>query len=178
MKLTKKFSDPTLAGLNTLKVFKRTTARGILIDGDEILLIYTKQYDDYSFPGGGVDDEEALEEGLRRELAEETGAQNVHVVAPFGKVEEIRPIHYPDYEAMHQTSYFFRCTCDRELGEATPEAYEVQNGSVAVWVDLGEAIAHNRRVIEENPEHIGLSIHRETWVLERILEEQLRENTG
>ncbi len=178
MRVIKKFSDPTLEGTKPQEIFRRTTARGILVDGDEILLIYTKYYDDYSFPGGGVDDEEALEEGLRRELAEETGAQNVQVIGPFGKVEELRSIHYPEYEAMHQTSFFFRCTCDRELGEAKPEAYEVENGSVPVWVKIQEAIAHNRRLIEENPKHIGLSIHRETWVLEQIFQEQRKKNAG
>jgi len=172
MNLIKNYVHEDVENKILTNIHKRITARGIIMNGDEILMIYTKRYNDYSFPGGGVDPDEAIEEGLLRELSEETGAQNVKIISAFGRVEELRPIHYPEYDAMHQISYFYTCSADRKLGKANPEAYELKNGSEPVWVKLVDAIEHNRKVIEQNDESIGLSIHRETMVLEKILENQ------
>lgn len=172
MKLIESYTHGEIVDRKLTNIHKRTTARGIIMNGDEILMIYTKRYNDYSFPGGGVDPDEAIEDCLLRELSEETGAQNVKIISAFGRVEELRPIHYPEYDAMHQTSYFYTCTADQKLGKANPEAYELQNGSEPVWVKLEKAIEHNKKVIEQNDSSIGFSIHRETMVLEKILEAQ------
>jgi len=154
-------------------LFNRTAARGIIMNGDDILLIYTKRYNDYSFPGGGVDDNEDILEGLRRELNEETGAQNISVKEPFGIYEEIRSTHYEGYDYMDMKSYFYKCSADKELGEASPEDYEVKNGSEPVWVNILEAIAHNKKVISAKEASMGLSIVRETEVLEMVVEDLL-----
>ena len=50
----------------------RHAARGIVLKGEDILLLYTQRYHDYSLPGGGIDDGEDEVEGLIRELREET----------------------------------------------------------------------------------------------------------
>lgn len=169
------YVHPLLKGEMPKKIYKRVAARGIIMKEDRILLIYTKRYDDYSLPGGGVDLEkgELIEEALIREIEEETGAQNVQVVKAFGLFEELRPIHYPEYDAMHQISYIYFCEADEVLGEAKPESYELANGSIAVWVSLDEAIAHNQEVIMKNPKSMGLSIERETAVLRLIKERNL-----
>lgn len=48
------------AGINleSDKFLNRTATRAIVMDGDNILLLYTRRYNDFSFPGGGVDDGE------------------------------------------------------------------------------------------------------------------------
>ena len=55
----------------------RHAARGIVIKGESILLLHTQRYNDYSLPGGGIDDGEDEIAGLKRELQEETGASGV-----------------------------------------------------------------------------------------------------
>lgn len=56
--------------LESGKFLNRAATRAIVMDGDDILLLYTRRYDDFSFPGGGVDHVEDLETALRRELQE------------------------------------------------------------------------------------------------------------
>lgn len=158
--------------LEDKKILKRVTARGIIVDKEDILMIYTKRYNDYSFPGGGVDSEESLIEGLKRELAEETGAQNVNVLNEFGIFEEIRPTHIDGYDCMHQISYFYLCSADRKLGKANPESYEISNGSEPIWVNIKKAIDHNFEVIKNKDESMGYSVQRETYVLQKILSEK------
>lgn len=173
MKILKKDIHESLKNMNIedKKILKRITARGIIIDKEDILLIYTKRYNDYSFPGGGVDSEESIIEGLKRELAEETGAKNVNILNEFGIFEEIRPTHIEGYDCMNQISYFYLCSADRELGKANPESYEISNGSKPIWVNIKKAINHNLEVIKNKDESMGYSVQRETYVLEKILSE-------
>jgi 8-oxo-dGTP pyrophosphatase MutT (NUDIX family) len=72
-----------------------------------ILLLFTERYNDFSFPGGGVDPGEDLEVGLRRELEEETGTRNVRVQSHAGYIEEFRPHKRSGFDLMHMTSHFF-----------------------------------------------------------------------
>jgi len=46
--------------------------------------MYTQRYEDYSLPGGGLDDEEDKVEGMIRELSEETGAKDITNIQAFG----------------------------------------------------------------------------------------------
>lgn len=171
MRLLKKHIQETVHSIHQPITFERTAARGIVIHGNEILLIYTKRYNDYSIPGGGVDPHENIKEGLVRELKEETGAKNVAILDAFGVYEEFRPTHYEDYDIMHMNSYFYTCSADYILGEAKPEEYEIRNGSVAKWVSIEDAIAHNKKVMADKEDSMGLSIERETFVLELIQKE-------
>jgi 8-oxo-dGTP pyrophosphatase MutT (NUDIX family) len=72
-------------------IFERQAVRAIIPRGRDILLLYTRRYDDYSFPGGGLDAGEDPIDGLRRELQEETGAANVTVESYVGYLDEHRP---------------------------------------------------------------------------------------
>lgn len=154
-------------------ILERPAARGIILDGHDVLMIYTRRYNDYSFPGGGVDEGEDLVTGLLRELSEETGAKNVSVLETFGDYEEFRPSYYDGIDVIHMISRYYICSADRELGQAHPEDYEINNGSVPVWINIHEAIAHNEAVMNAREQSMGLSIDRETAVLKLIVQEYL-----
>ncbi|WBW97121.1 NUDIX domain-containing protein [Oceanirhabdus sp. W0125-5] len=156
------------------KIYERIAARAIILKGSKILLLYTKRYNDYSFPGGGVDPEEDLITGLKRELSEETGATNVEVLEEYGLIDEYRPSYYDDSDLIHMTSYFYVCKIDEKLGESNLEDYEIANGMSTIWIDINEAIRHNKEVIANKEESMGLSIERETFVLEMIAKELLK----
>jgi len=161
--------------LNTTegRTFERTSARGIILRGTKILLIYTKYYNDYSFPGGGVDPKEDLITGLKRELAEETGAKNIEVLQEFGYIDEYRPHYKPEYDLIHMESYFYVCRVEEDFDNIQLEDYEVANGSSPVWIELDEAIKHNKQVIANQEKSMGFSIERETLVLELVKKELL-----
>lgn len=135
--------------------------------GSSILLLYTERYEDYSLPGGGLDGDEDRIEGMMRELSEETGAQDIVNIKPFGAYEEYRPWHKPDYDIVHMISYCYTCDINKELGQSKMESYELKNGMKAMWVDIHEAIAHNQKTLA-NSEKKGLSIEREIFLLQLI----------
>lgn len=69
-------------------------------------------------------------------------------------------------------SYYYICMIDEQLGHTQLEDYEIANGMSAVWINLNEAILHNRQVMINQESSMGFSIERETWVLELIASEQ------
>ena len=130
MRLLKSTVHPDLSSLDG-KVLERVAARAIVLKGEEILLMYTERYHDYTLPGGGVDQGENLIEGLKRELSEETGAQNVRDIQAFGCYEEYRPWYKDDADYMHMLSYCYLCQIDDELAENALEKSMYSLGSSA-----------------------------------------------
>ena len=104
-----------------------------------------------------------------RELSEETGAKDIKNIKPFGAYEEYRPWYKPDYDIQHMISYCYTCEVNKELGNSNFESYEIKNGMKALWVNIHEAIKHNKKTMATS-EKKGMSIERETFLLERILE--------
>ena len=109
-------------------------------------------------------------EGMIRELQEETGAQDIKNIKPFGIYEEYRPWYKPDFDIQHMISYCYTCEINKALGSSKLEAYEIKNGMEAKWVDIHEAIRHNKNTMSTSDKK-GMSIERETFLLERIVEQ-------
>ncbi len=170
MRLIKAMTHKAVTNING-KTFDRRSARGIILNGFKILMIYTKRYNDYSFPGGGIEPDEDLVTGLQRELSEETGATRIEVLQEFGYIDEYRPHYKPEYDLIHMKSYFYVCKIEHNFEDIQMEDYEVANGSRPVWIDIREAIAHNKTVIANQEASMGFSIERETHVLELVLQE-------
>lgn len=172
MNILKTHYHPDVKTLEDKSTFTRLATRAITLQGDNILLLYTERYEDYSLPGGGLDAGEDQIAGMIRELSEETGATGIENVQAFGAYEEYRPWHKADFDIQHMISYCYTCDIDPELGNAHMESYEIKNGMKAVWVNIHQAIQHNMNTIA-NSEKKGMSIERETFLLELIVDRLL-----
>lgn len=170
MRLIKKIVHQDIGRIEG-KIYKRRASRGIILKDSKVLLLYTERYNDYSFPGGGVDKEEDLVTGLKRELVEEVGAQNIQILSEFGYIDEFRPHYKAQYDYMHMLSYFYVCKIDEKMQPAKLERHEIANGMSPVWIDIDEAIKHNKRVMEKKEASMGMSIERETLALELVAKE-------
>jgi len=169
MQILKTHYHPEVTSLENKTMHTRMATRSIAKHGDKILLMYTERYEDYSLPGGGLDDDEDKIQGMMRELIEETGAKDITNIKPFGIYEEYRPWYKSDFEIQHMISYCYTCNISKELGESNLESYEKKNGMKAVWVNIHEAIAHNTKTMASSSKK-GLSIERETFLLKLIAE--------
>ena len=167
MQILKTHYHPDIKTLENKSIFTRLATRSIAIQGDSILLLYTERYEDYSLPGGGLDENEDKIKGMIRELREETGAKNIKNVKPFGAYEEYRPWYKPDFDIQHMISYCYTCEISKDLGTAKMEAYEINNGMKARWVNIHEAIKHNTQTMATSNKK-GMSIERETFLLKLI----------
>ena len=108
-----------------------------------------------------------------RELREETGAQEIQNIQPFGAYEEYRPWYKPDYDIQHMISYCYTCEINKVLGDSKMESHEIRNGMKAVWINIHKAIAHNETTMAGSAKK-GMSIERETFLLKLIVERQMK----
>lgn len=78
---------------------KRINGRAIIIDGDEILLMFRRKIKNgivneyYAIPGGGQEENETIEECVKREINEEFNL-NIEVKEYLGQVEDDNNIGY------------------------------------------------------------------------------------
>lgn len=114
-------------------------AVAILIKDNEILLMWRnkegKEY--WTFPGGGVEGDEKIEEAIIRELREETTVE--------GKVEKLLYHQIYDHESDNNwgsEQYFYLCSYvlgEPKLREDSPEAEKMKTGTNLFepqWVPL------------------------------------------
>jgi ADP-ribose pyrophosphatase YjhB (NUDIX family) len=172
MRLLKSTIHPDIID-SSAKSFTRKATRAIVLKGNNILLLYTKRYHDYSLPGGGIDEGESNVAGLVRELKEETGAHNVQNIEEFGMYEEFRPWHKTGFDIIHMQSYCYICSIDEELLEPEFESHEIDNGMHPIWINIHQAISHNEHTIANSTKK-GLSIERETYLLKLIVSELVK----
>lgn len=167
MDILKTHYHPEIDTLKNKTIFTRLATRSIALKGNNILLLYTARYDDYSLPGGGLNPNESKIIGMQRELEEETGAKQITNIKPYGIYEEYRPWYKEDFDVQHMISYCYTCDISKVLGTSSMESYEIKNGMKALWVNINDAITHNEKIIATSDKK-GMSIERETFLLKHI----------
>src|SRR5260221_9602481 len=77
-------------------------ARAIIIEGDKILAMHRNKYGSeyFTLVGGRIDDGETAEQGLIREVREETGLQ----------VTSARLVYIEEHPAPYNEQYIYLCT--------------------------------------------------------------------
>lgn len=151
------------------EVNRRTAVRAALQYGDRILMVKTNR-GDYKFPGGGVQEGEALEEALLREIAEETGYVSVQLGDMLGKVIQQRQ-DYKDksrYFVMESIYYVGNLTDLKNIG-LNLDAYEDELDFRGEFVSIREALDENKKLLQDISLERNDWLEREIIVLEHIL---------
>lgn len=140
----------------------RVASRGLIIDGDKILLSHELNTGVYMSPGGGLEEGETLEECCVRELREETG-YDVRVVEPFIIINEYC------FETMYVSNYFL-CEIIGK-GESHLTEIEVEHGIVSEWVEIPKALEIFGEYAKKS-EDVGSLYRREYTVINKYLEKR------
>ncbi len=154
-------------------VFRRPSARAIILQGDKIALVYSKKEKYFKFPGGGIHDEEDKKEALIREVREESGMVVIpDSIREFGSVLRRQKSDKSEDTIFEQENFYYFCDVQDELVDQDLDDYEKDAGFVLRVVDIDTAIAANdiytsERYFDE------VMIKRELRVLKLIKDEIL-----
>lgn len=91
----------------TEKFFFRPSAYGFILRDKEVLVMGNRSNDKLWFPGGGIEIDERLEEGLTREVKEETGLKIE--IGELVLTTENFFYYQPLDEAYHAFIFFYVC---------------------------------------------------------------------
>ena len=152
-------------------VFRRPSARAILLKENKIALVYSRKEKYYKFPGGGIHDDEDKREALIREVREEVGLVVVpESIREYGSVLRRQKSTVKDGEIFEQENYYYFCEVQDEAVGQELDAYEDEAGFVLRIVDIDEAIATNAAYTSDDFFN-EIMIKREKRVLEMIKQE-------
>ena len=152
------------------KVFRRPSARGIIIKNEKIALVYSQKEKYYKFPGGGIKDSEDMKEALIREVKEEVGL----IVIPgsireFGSVIRRQKGNYSPDTVFEQENYYFFCKTSDEITGQNLDDYEKEAEFTLRFVKIDEAIKTNQEYHSDDLFN-EIMIKRELKVLQMIKE--------
>ena len=162
-------------------VFRRPSARAIIIKDGKIAMVYSKKYNYYKFPGGGIEATESMEDALIREVSEETGLCVIkNSIQEYGQVHRVQKGTKEDI--FIQDNYYFLCCVKEALGQQNLDKYEADEGFTLEFLEPQSAIDVNRETKLDDFSQV--MIEREALVLELLIQEgyfevggKLHENT-
>ncbi len=124
--------DLTKADVSHLNA--RRGARAILQYNDQFVIIYNKNWNLYTLPGGGINDDESPEAALQREVLEETGFKVKNI-----KKTVILTEHFRDSIWEH---HFFLCEADGDPQKPQHTKEERAAGMEVHIVPLETVLSH------------------------------------
>lgn len=134
----------------------RKAVRGIVFDSDEnIALIHAKSAGYYSLPGGGVKDNETLEEGIIRECKEETGC-DVEIIEYIGTTLEYRKENRLLNESY---GYTLKTVGEKGFPIFVGDESEAERKSVVIWVSVAEAIRLIESILPVSKPQSGIELY-------------------
>lgn len=126
------------------KVFKRPSARGIIIEEQKIALVYSKKENYYKFPGGGIKQNEDMKEALIREVREEVGLTVIpESIEEFGSVMRRQKSNNEPDTVFEQENFYFLCRTENSILEQELDDYEKEAEFILRFTDIDKAIKIN-----------------------------------
>ena len=134
-----------------------TRARAILINSnDEVLMCYSNGLQHYEFPGGHLENNETLEEGLKREIKEETGITlDEKRINPFYVIKYYCKNYHGSGKNRLVEIYYYIVYCDSKYDDSKKQLdaneiiqnYECRYISIC---DLKNILIKNKKTTKEN----------------------------
>jgi len=114
----------------------RKAARAVVVnDTNKIAFQFVSKHNYHKLPGGGINQRETILQGLKREIKEENGCEDMEIIDEIGIIIEYRN----EFDIL-QISY---CYLVKSIGKISSPEYdkeELENGHKPLWVSIDKAI--------------------------------------
>lgn len=150
----------------------RATGKAIVFDNQKnIALVGNMVNSLYLLPGGGIDHNESIENGIVRECLEEIGC-NVELIKAVGIIND-----YRNRDKKHYINYCYTANLIGEKGDLSLTEDEAKNGLHVTWVPIDEA----KYILEKEVEQLkrgGVTFYNTGFNILRdhLFLKELREN--
>ncbi len=149
-------------------IFRRPSARAIILKGRTIALVYSQKEKYYKFPGGGIHNGEDRISALVREVCEEVGLiVKPETIVEFGSVMRRQKSNVLPNTIFEQENFYYLCECEDTVVTQKLDDYEQEAEFVLQYVDIDEAIKTDSTYCSEDYFN-EIMIKREKKVLEQI----------
>lgn len=126
---------PLMPEVLGIKFEDRPTGKAVIFDKNKLVaLVGNKVNSFYLLPGGGIDKDERVEDGIIRECLEETGC-DIKLDKILGVVED-----YRNRDKTHCISYCYTANVINESKKLSLTPDEEKNGMHVIWVSIDEAV--------------------------------------
>ena len=136
---------------------KTTRARALLINSNnEILMCYSNGLQHYEFPGGHLEENETLEEGLKREILEETGIIiDVENIDLFYTIKYFCKNYHDSGKNRLVEIYYYvvYCDCKYDDSKKNLDSNEIMQNYECQYIninDLKKILIENKKTTKEN----------------------------
>jgi ADP-ribose pyrophosphatase YjhB (NUDIX family) len=146
----------------------RDVVRGIILDGSNLLMVYSPRNGDFRFPGGGVEAGETHAEALRREIAEECGAQLLTMGLAYAVIKELDDTPDEDTQTFRMISTYYLGQVSPVFGPQILDDDEKALGFQPVWINIQIAIQTNSAVLQRKSPPAPRWTLRDFYVLQEI----------
>ncbi|MFA5000748.1 MAG: NUDIX hydrolase [Candidatus Paceibacterota bacterium] len=132
------------ASENDITFSDRLTGKAVVFDDEgKVALVGNKVNSFYLLPGGGIDENESIENGIKRECLEEVGCL-VDLLDMVGVIEDFR-----DRDKTHCINHCYTARLIGGKGELKLTEEEKKNGLHVIWIPLDEAISILEKEVEQ-----------------------------
>ena len=129
----------------------RPSARALIIRDGLVALVYSKKYNYFKFPGGGMKNGENNIAALIREVKEEIGLDVVaSSIKEYGMV--IRKDKSESNGLFLQENYYYFCEVKNIIHKQELDSYELEEGFMLKWVSIDDAILTNLKGKHNDPD--------------------------
>ena len=154
-------------------IILRNAVRAVIADKNKILMVFLGKTKEYKFPGGGMENNETIEEALNREVLEEIGHKINKIGEKIGTITEYSIAKEGNNNIFKMVSEYYTVKIDKNKTEQSLDEYEKELKFKPIWIETETAYKINKSLIE-NKHDLTPWIKRETRVLE-ILKDMINE---
>jgi len=166
--------DKNLLDFNKGKIISRKAVRAIILNKNYILMVFLGRTNEYKFPGGGVEENETIEEALKREVVEEVGYNVTKIVKKIGIITEYGIAMEGNGNIFKMVSEYYSVKIDCNQIDQKLDNYEKELLFKPCWIEIEKAYKENKKIIDDKCDSTPW-IKRETRVLE-IINEKIKMN--